>query len=138
MHDRQGDGGEKRPMTTAHAMCHLNSAQRCARRIVTVLACAGLLIAGCTTPGAIAPSTMPVTGKYVELGPFDESESCGYRFFMLPVGSPDHIADMIDALVKSRGGDALIEVTSSSSTSWFLLGGSNCVQVRGKVVKFTK
>jgi len=97
-----------------------------------------LLLAGCTTPGAVAPSTMPITGKYVELGPFEESESCGYIFFVVPVGSPDHIADMIDALVKSRGGDALIDVTSSSSTSWFLLGGSNCVQVRGKVVKLSK
>lgn len=107
-------------------------------RTVIACLCAGLLATACTTPGAVAPSTMPVTGKYVELGPFEESESCGYVFLFLPVGSPDHIADMIDALVKSRGGDALIEVTSSSSTSWFLLGGSNCVQVRGKIVKFTK
>lgn len=97
-----------------------------------------LLLAGCATPGAVAPSTMPITGKYVELGPFEELESCGYIFFVVPVGSPDHLADMIDALVKSRGGDALIDVTSSSSTSWFLLGGSNCVQVRGKVVKLSK
>lgn len=110
---------------------------RACRAIIACL-CAGLLAAACTLPGAIAPSTMPVTGKYVELGPFEESESCGYIFLFLPVGSPDHIADMIDSLVKSRGGDALIEVTSSSSTSWFLLGGSNCVQLRGKVVKFTK
>ena len=107
-------------------------------RTVLACLCAGLLATACTLPGAIAPSTMPVTGKYVELGPFEESESCGYLFLCLPVGSPDHIADMIDSLVKSRGGDALIEVTSSSSVSWFLLGGSNCVQVRGKVVKFTK
>lgn len=110
---------------------------RACRTVIACL-CAGLLVTACTIPGAVAPSTMPVTGKYVELGPFEESESCGYLFLFLPVGSPDHIADMIDALVKSRGGDALIEVTSSSSTSWFLLGGSNCVQVRGKIVKFTK
>jgi hypothetical protein len=101
-------------------------------------ACAGLLSAACTMPGAIAPSTMPVTGKYVELGPYEEVESCGYVFFIVPIGSPDHIADMIDDLVKSRGGDALIDVTSGSSTSWYLLGGSNCVQLRGKVVKFSK
>ncbi len=125
-------------MTTARALHHFHAPWHYMRRLTTALACAGALIAGCTQPGAIAPSTMPITGKYVELGPFEESESCGYLFFFLPVGSPDHIADMIDALVKSRGGDALIEVTSSSSTSWFLLGGSNCVQVRGKVVKFTK
>jgi len=114
------------------------SARRHAFRLLTVGVGLCLLLAGCTTPGAVAPATMPVVGKYVELGPFEESESCGYLFFVVPVGSPDHIADMIDALVKSRGGDALIDVTSSSSTSWFLLGGSNCVQVRGKVVKFSK
>ncbi len=107
-------------------------------RTTIVCLCAGLLATACTTPGAIAPSTMPVTAKYVELGPFDASESCGYLFFILPVGSPDHIADMIDAMVKGRGGDALIDVTSSSSTSYYLLGGSNCVQLRGKVVKFSK
>lgn len=107
-------------------------------RTLIICLCMGFLAAACTTPGAVAPSTMPVTGKYVELGPFEELESCGYLFLFLPIGSPDHTADMIDALVKSRGGDALIQVTSSSSASWFLLGGSNCVQVRGKVVKFTK
>lgn len=107
-------------------------------RTTIVCLCAGLLATACTTPGAIAPSTMPVNAKYVELGPFDVSESCGYIFFVLPVGSPDHIADMIDTMVKGRGGDALIDVTSSSSTSYYLLGGSNCVQLRGKVVKFSK
>ena len=109
-----------------------------AGRLLTACLSVCLLWTGCTTPGAVAPSTMPITGKVVELGPIEESESCGYVFFVVPVGSPDHLADMIDALVKSRGGDALIDVTSSSSTSWFLLGGSNCVQVRGKVVKFSK
>jgi hypothetical protein len=98
----------------------------------------GLLLAACTTPGAVAPSTLPVTGKYVELSKFEERESCGYIAFVIPIGSPDHIADMIDSLVKEYGGEALIDVTSSSSTSWFLLGGSNCVQLRGKVVKFSK
>lgn len=103
------------------------------------LACLGLVsLVACTTPGAMAPSTMPITGKYVELGPADEAESCGYLFLFLPIGSPDHVSDLIEQLVRSRGGDALIEVTSNSSTSWFLLGGSNCVTVRGKVIKLSK
>jgi len=125
-------------MNRSFGRARVGSARLHALRLVGVCLAAGLLMAACTVPGAVAPSTMPVTGKYVELGPFEESESCGYIFLIIPVGSPDHIADMIDALVKSRGGDALIDVTSSSSTSWFLLGGSNCVQVRGKVVKFSK
>ena len=123
-----------------HLLTHacMRSAWLRACRLTAVIMGLGLLLTACTTSGAVAPSTMPVTGKYVELGPFEESESCGYLFFIIPVGSPDHISDMIEALVKGRGGDALIDVTSSSSTSWFLLGGSNCVQVRGKVVKFSK
>jgi hypothetical protein len=125
-------------MSRTSSLVCLPSTWRCACRTVFQCLCVGLLAAACTTPGAIAPSTLPVTGKYVELGPFEALESCGYLFLFLPVGSPDHIADMIDTLVKSRGGDALIQVTSSSSTSWFLLGGSNCVHVKGKVVKFTK
>ena len=108
-------------MNRSFGRARVGSARLHALRLVGVCLAAGLLMAACTVPGAVAPSTMPVTGKYVELGPFEESESCGYIFFIIPVGSPDHIADMIDALVKSRGGDALIDVTSSSSTSWFLL-----------------
>lgn len=138
MHDRPWTGRQERPMKRCIAQDRMHAAWPQAVMLLMAGMVLCLLLAGCTTPGAVAPSTMPITGKYVELGPYEESESCGYIFFVVPVGSPDHIADMIDVLVKSRGGDALIDVTSSSSTSWFLLGGSNCVQVRGKVVKLSK
>jgi hypothetical protein len=125
-------------MNRCLAQIRMRSARLPAVMLMIVGLGIGLLFAACTTPGAVAPSTMPVTGKYVELSKFEERESCGYIAFVIPIGSPDHIADMIDSLVKEYGGEALIDVTSSSSTSWFLLGGSNCVQVRGKVVKFSK
>ena len=100
--------------------------------VITVLSVA------CTTPGAVAPSTMPVTGKYVELGPAEESSSCGYTILFLPLGAPKPVSALIEDLVRSRGGDALIEVSSGSSSAFYLLGMSHCLQVRGKVVKFTK
>ena len=125
-------------MNCWRAIAQMPSVWLATGRMAVACLCAGLLSAACTIPGAVAPSTMPVTGKYVELGPYEQVESCGYLFFVVPIGSPDHIADMIDDLVKSRGGNALIDVTSSSSTSWYLLGGSNCVQLRGKIVKFSK
>ena len=97
-----------------------------------------VLSVACTTPGAIAPSTMPVTGSYVELGPAEESSSCGYTFLFIPLGAPKPVSALIEDLIRSRGGDALIEVSSSSSSAFYLLGISQCLQVRGKVVKFTK
>jgi len=97
-----------------------------------------LLSVACTTPGAVAPSTMPVTGRYVELGSAEESSSCGYTILFLPLGAPKPVSALIEDLVRNRGGDALIEVSSDSSSAFYLLGMSHCLHVRGKVVKFTK
>lgn len=110
---------------------------RVSRRGVLSTVIAVLSVA-CTTPGAVAPSTMPVTGKYVELGPAEEASSCGYLILFLPVKNPDPVSDIIEGMIKGRGGDALIEVTSSSSVTSFLLFTKHCVEVRGKVVNFTK
>lgn len=101
------------------------------------MAIVGLSVA-CTTPGAVAPSTMPVTRNYVELGPAEESSSCGYTILFLPLGAPKPVSVLIQDLVRSRGGDALIGVSSGSSTAFYLLGMSHCLYVKGRVVKFTK
>lgn len=96
-------------------------------------------LAACTPPGAIAPSTMPVFGKkLVELSGSEEATSCGNVLFLVPIGNPKPVAQLIDDMIKEKGGDALIEVTSSSSTFFALLYTRNCVSVRGKVVKFTQ
>jgi len=96
------------------------------------------LSAACATPGAVAPSTMPVTGRVVELGPVEEASSCGYTLLFIPLGAPKPVSALIQDLVRSRGGDALIEVTSGSSSAFYLLGVSNCLYIKGKVVKFTR
>lgn len=124
-------------MNTAPLIPLAGRAHMRASPLGVLFAIIALLGAACTTPGAVAPSTMPMIGKYVELGPAEESTSCGYIALFIPLGAPKPVSALIEELVKSRGGDALIEVTSSSSSSYFFVG-SNCVQIRGKVVKFTK
>ena len=96
------------------------------------------LTAACVTPGAIAPSTMPATGNYIVLGGAEEASSCGYIVLFLPVKNPMPLADLIFDMVKGRGGEALIEVTSSSSVTSYLLLTTYCIEVRGKVVNFTR
>ncbi len=100
--------------------------------ILVILAFLG----GCSTPGAVAPATLPIQGEYVEVGPVDERTSCGYAFLMIPFGNPDPVSDIIDAMVEARGGDALVKVSSESSSSFYILGSSNCFTVRGTVVRF--
>lgn len=107
-------------------------------RALAAAALVALLSAACTTPGAIAPSTIPVPGKYVELGGAEEASSCGLMLLVVPVKNPKPVVDVIEDLVKGKGGDALIEVSSRSYFASFLFFTTSCVEVRGKVVKFSQ
>jgi len=89
----------------------------------------------CAVPGAVAPSTVPMAGKYVKLSESESASSCGATILTIPLWNPEPVADLVQDLVKSKGGDALIDVTSDSSVFFYLLGFSNCVEIRGKVVK---
>ena len=95
-------------------------------------------LAGCAAPGAVAPSTLPVGEQYVELGKREEASSCGYTILTIPLKNPAPLSEVIDEMVKARGGDALIEVTSQSSQAFYLLGMANCIGIQGKVVKIGK
>jgi len=109
------------------------------RILITIsLLCLTLSAAACNTPGAIAPSTIPVSGKYVVLGGIEESTSCGAMILVIPVKQPKPLAALIDDLIKEKGGDALIEVSSSSSFGTGLVYTQSCITVRGKVVKFSR
>jgi hypothetical protein len=109
-------------------------------RILAVIGvfCLALSTAACNTPGAIAPSTIPVTSKYVVLGGVEEATSCGAMILVIPVGHPKPLAELINDLIKEKGGDALIEVSSSSSFGTGLVYTQSCMTVRGKVVKFSR
>lgn len=97
-----------------------------------------LLTVSCSSPGAIAPSTIPVPGKYVALGGIETASSCGLMVLVVPVKHPKPLAELIDDLIKEKGGDALIEVSSESSFFTALLYTQSCLEVRGKVVKFSR
>jgi hypothetical protein len=94
-----------------------------------------LLTTACTTPGAIAPSTIPLGTNYVGISEKETSSSCGYTLLMIPLGFSRPVSDVIDDMISSRGGDALVEVSSQSWTTWYLLGGASCFEITGKVVK---
>ena len=97
-----------------------------------------VLTTGCTAPGAISPATFPVGDSYVELSNREESSSCGYTILTIPLKNPAPLPDLIDEMIKARGGDALIEVTSYSSQAFYVLGMANCIGIQGKVIKIGK
>jgi hypothetical protein len=97
------------------------------------------LLASCIVgshPAGIASSSSPVGANYTVLGPAEES-SCTYRVFIFPFGGKDPTEQLIEKVVKERGGDALAGVTVElrSSTLALPLAGRECTIVRGLVVK---
>lgn len=109
---------------------------------------AAMFLAGCSSSGSLGmvvkstadPGAL-LTNKtsFREIGPVD-GEAC--RFFILavlPFGKSDFASAVDEALIKS-GGDALLNVTVSSSLYGFIpiynIFTYNCTNVKGIAVKF--
>jgi hypothetical protein len=91
-----------------------------------------------TTPGAIAPSSLPIPGRYVELSKLEEASSCGYTVATVPLKNPKPVSDVIDELIKSRSGEALVDITSNSTVMFYIVGVKHCVNVKAKVIKMAR
>lgn len=117
-------------------------------RGATWFACAVLMLSGCTSVGTLGLVTKPSgdpgallrgARSYKELGPASGS-SC--RYFLLaivPWGDGTFSTAVEEALAKS-GGDALLNVTVSSSLYGFIpiynFFSYACTDVRGIAIKF--
>ena len=95
----------------------------------------GMVVKSTADPGALLTNKT----SFREIGPVD-GEAC--RFFILavlPFGKSDFASAVDEALIKS-GGDALLNVTVSSSLYGFIpiynIFTYNCTNVKGIAVKF--
>ncbi|GFE59592.1 TRL-like family protein [Geobacter sp. AOG2] len=119
------------------------------KRLWTALATV-MLCAGCTSVGSVGmvtknmgdPGALLRNGQpYTEIGTA-EGEAC--RFFLLnvvPFGNSSFSAAVEEALEDSKG-DALLNVTVSSSLYGFIpiynIFSYTCTNVRGTAIKFEK
>lgn len=99
------------------------------------------LLASCVArhPSGIAPSSTPVSATYTVLGPAEQSD-CGVWILFIPIGGKDPAHEIIAALVREKGADALIGVTVEERVWSFPLPlfGSRCIVVKGTAVKNTR
>lgn len=122
-------------MSPPHRSVSMREAAWKACRAAAVAALAPLLLAGCCYPGAIASSNVPIAEQYVELdGGAEEFSSCGYSLLIIPISNPKPVATLMKEAIGSKGGDAMIQVSSRSTTSLF----TRCVYIKGKVIRFVQ
>lgn len=104
------------------------------------LCCMGMLLTGCVmSPGGIAPSSTPINGRaYKNLGRATKTDSRVHLFGFIPLSGANTTRDAIDAAVRSRDGDAMINITVESYNQWFLIITRSATRVDGDVIKFSQ
>ncbi|MDH5719179.1 MAG: hypothetical protein OEZ13_01025 [Spirochaetia bacterium] len=92
----------------------------------------------CVTPMGMTASSTPLQEKIIEenRGKAEGSDSVYSLLFFIPLGYPD-IDKAIENAVKSKEGDALINLRWYEKKYEFLIFGKTSIVVTGDVVKFS-
>ena len=106
------------------------------KKIICALSLTGLIfvLAGCTSPGGLAPSTMPITAKdsytIIQRDAYAVDSSVAI-LMMFPVTT----CSAYDAMQKA---DALINVTAENIYNPYFFYSVQKIVVRGDAIKFKK
>lgn len=101
---------------------------------------AALVLAGCAhVPGGIADSSTPIDGRqYTRLGYAKGRDSRVLLFGFLPVSGSNSTRAALQDAIRSRGGDAMIEVTVENYSMYWVLFSKVTTYVEGEVIRFLK
>ena len=105
-----------------------------------VLAFVCLLLAGCSSTVAIAPSTTPLTAGdvFMKIGRTSGSSTSGFILF-IPIGSSSPVRTALKEAMETTDADGLVEVTVDKTVFNFLfLFGTTTTTVEGTAVKIER
>jgi hypothetical protein len=107
-----------------------------ARVLLPVIAI--MLLSACVYyPGGIAPSNIPLDGKsYRVVGETASTDSAIRLFGFIPVSGSNTTREALDAAIRMRAADALIDITVEYYVQYWLLFTRHVTAVRGLAIKF--
>jgi hypothetical protein len=96
------------------------------------------LLGGCVrSPGGVAPSNIPLEGRsYRTLGETSSTDSSIWILGILPVTGSNTIRASLDAAMRKKSADALIDITVESYWQFWLLFIRHVTYVRGTAIQF--
>lgn len=107
-----------------------------ARALLPVIAIS-LLSACIYRPGGIAPSNIPLEGRsYIVVGETATTDSSIRLFGILPVSGSNTTRQALDAAIRQRSADALIDITVEHYTQYWILFSRHVTAVRGTAIQF--
>ena len=111
-------------------------------KTLRAVAVSGLLLwlTGCMSlPGGVAPSNTPIEGrKYQVLGRTAATDSWIGLFGFIPIWGSNRISNAMDAAIRKKGGDALIEVTVDCYFQYWILFTRMATRVEGVAIRFER
>lgn len=106
-------------------------------RILLPVIAISLLSACIYVPGGVAPSNVPLDGRtYREVGQTWSTDSCIRLFGFIPVSGSNTIRQAMDAAIKKRSADALIDITVEWYIQNWILFTRYVTAVRGTAIQF--
>ena len=107
-----------------------------ARVLLPVIAIS-MLSACIYRPGGIAPSNIPLDGRsYRVVGETSSTDSAIRLFGIIPVSGSNSIREALDAAIRQRSADALIDITVENYTQFWILFTRSVTAVRGTAIQF--
>ena len=104
---------------------------------ILTLAVSVMMVVGCShIPAGLAPSASPLDGGEVTVLGHATGEASYFSLFgIFPFGKPDYNAAIKDAVSKFPGGTKLINVRSTFSITWVVVGYIHKLTVEGDVAE---
>ncbi len=100
-----------------------------------------LLLTGCvTSPGGIAPSTMPITANdsYTIIKKNAVGEDVSYSILFIPITPPCSAYQALQYAKKENKADALVNVTGQNKSVYLLFINWQVMRVCGDAIKFQR
>lgn len=106
-------------------------------RILSPIVLVALLSACIYRPGGIAPSNIPLEGRsYHLVGETSSTDSAIRLLGILPVSGSNSIRQALDAAMRKRSADALIDITVEGYTQFWILFSRHITAVRATAIQF--
>ena len=112
------------------------------RKIITIsiIIVSQLFLSSCfyskITPMSVMSSSHAITSEYEVLGEAEGFSSEFKLLWIIPVTSRMSIEDALDDAIRSKGGNAIIEVTAQSENEKWIVGTIDSIRIQGKVIRF--
>ena len=86
---------------------------------------------------SVSSTSQEITSEYEIIGEAEGFSSEFRLLWVIPVTPRMSLEDAVNEAIRSKGGNAMIEMTAKSEKQRWIVGSIDGIRVQGKVIRFT-